>query len=67
MTMRELEEENARLRAVISDLIGENDFSVIENNPDEGPHCFFCWGEADINGNVRHEEDCPVVTARQVV
>jgi hypothetical protein len=59
-------EQNKVLREIMQNLIGDDDISIIEDNPDEGQRCFFCGDNASINfGNVDHDSDCPVLSARR--
>lgn len=48
-------------------LLEELTENVIEDDPDDGPRCFFCWGEVDIYRNVYHDITCPVIRVSQIL
>ena len=65
---RAAEARAERLEAVLRQSLGlDGDQSIIEDNPDEGPRCFFCGEPASIHRQVNHASDCPVTDARDAL
>ncbi|MCA1800139.1 MAG: hypothetical protein LC687_00830 [Actinobacteria bacterium] len=62
-----LEAEHARLREVISLLIGDGRVDVLTDNNYGSYMCFFCQGEEAHEGSgmvISHDKDCPVLAAQ---